>query len=80
MAAPSSARRRATRTTNRSPFLESSADALSPWRRHPDEVYPQLVTCVYSGTAMLNRVVQRKGLDVAFVTTATRFPDAEITL
>jgi hypothetical protein len=29
-----------------------------------DEVYPQLVTCVYSGIAMLNRVVQRKGLDV----------------
>jgi N-methylhydantoinase A/oxoprolinase/acetone carboxylase beta subunit len=35
--------------------------------RQVDEVYPQLVTCVYSGTAMLNRVVQRKGLDVGLI-------------
>src|SRR5580693_2752762 len=38
-------------------ILESSADALSLWGRQIDEVYPHLVTCVYSGTAMLNRVV-----------------------
>ena len=48
-------------------ILESSADALSLWARQVDEVYPQLVTCVYSGTAMLNRVVQRKGLDVGLI-------------
>jgi acetone carboxylase, beta subunit len=48
-------------------ILESSADALSLWGRQVDEVYPQLVTCVYSGTAMLNRVVQRKGLDVGLI-------------
>jgi acetone carboxylase beta subunit len=30
-------------------------------------VYPELVTCVYSGTAMLNRVLQRKGLDVGLI-------------
>src|SRR5580704_11549958 len=48
-------------------ILESSADALSLWGRQIDEVYPQLVTCVYSGTAMLNRVVQRKGLDVGLI-------------
>jgi hypothetical protein len=44
-----------------------------------NEVYPQLVICVYSGTAMLKRVVRRKGLSLASVATATRFPD-EITL
>jgi acetone carboxylase beta subunit len=27
-----------------------------------DDVYPELVTCVYSGTAMLNRILARKGL------------------
>jgi Hydantoinase B/oxoprolinase/Hydantoinase/oxoprolinase N-terminal region len=48
-------------------ILESSADALSLWGRQVDEVYPQLVTCVYSGTAMLNPVVQRKGLDVGLI-------------
>lgn len=48
-------------------ILESSHDALAQWGRDVDEVYPELVTCVYSGTAMLNRVVQRKGLDVGLI-------------
>ncbi|MDE2254003.1 MAG: hydantoinase/oxoprolinase family protein [Betaproteobacteria bacterium] len=48
-------------------ILESSKDALAHWERDVDEVYPELVTCVYSGTAMLNRVVQRKGLDVGLL-------------
>ena len=48
-------------------ILESSKDALAHWKRDVDEVYPELVTCVYSGTAMLNRVVQRKGLDVGLL-------------
>ena len=48
-------------------ILESSHDALAQWSREVDEVYPELVTCVYSGTAMLNRVVQRKGLDVGLI-------------
>lgn len=45
----------------------SSQDALTHWKSNVDEVYPQLVTCVYSGTAMLNRVVQRKGLEVGLI-------------
>lgn len=48
-------------------ILESSKDALAHWERDVDAVYPELVTCVYSGTAMLNRVVQRKGLDVGLL-------------
>ena len=48
-------------------ILNSSRDALAHWEREVDEVYPELVTCVYSGTAMLNRVVQRKGLDVGLI-------------
>ncbi|OIQ79579.1 acetone carboxylase beta subunit [mine drainage metagenome] len=48
-------------------ILESSKDALAHWGRDVDAVYPELVTCVYSGTAMLNRVVQRKGLDVGLL-------------
>lgn len=48
-------------------IFNSSRDALAHWGRDVDEVYPELVTCVYSGTAMLNRVVQRKGLDVGLI-------------
>ena len=48
-------------------IYESSVDALAGWGRKVDDVYPELVTCVYSGTAMLNRVVQRKGLDVGLM-------------
>ncbi|RQS13639.1 hydantoinase/oxoprolinase family protein [Burkholderia sp. Bp8998] len=48
-------------------IFNSSQDALAHWQRDVDDVYPELVTCVYSGTAMLNRVVQRKGLDVGLL-------------
>ncbi len=48
-------------------IYNSSLDALSTWGQGVDDVYPELVTCVYSGTAMLNRVVQRKGLDVGLI-------------
>ncbi|MBZ8140995.1 acetone carboxylase subunit beta [Rubrivivax gelatinosus] len=48
-------------------IYHSSRDALAHWGREVDEVYPELLTCVYSGTAMLNRVVQRKGLDVGLM-------------
>jgi acetone carboxylase beta subunit len=37
--------------------LTSSVDALAHWDTTPEEVFPQMVTCVFSGTAMLNRVV-----------------------
>lgn len=45
----------------------SSVDALAQWNRTITDVYPELITCVYSGTAMLNRVVQRKGLTVGLI-------------
>ncbi len=48
-------------------IYNSSVDALAHWGRTVDDVYPELVTCVYSGTAMLNRVLQRKGLDVGLM-------------
>ncbi|WP_372524609.1 hydantoinase/oxoprolinase family protein [Piscinibacter sp.] len=48
-------------------IFNSSQDALAHWKREVDDVYPELLTCVYSGTAMLNRVVQRKGLDVGLM-------------
>ncbi|EJB94258.1 hydantoinase/oxoprolinase family protein [Helicobacter pylori] len=48
-------------------IYNSSQDALSHWKSDVDKVYPELVTCVYSGTAMLNRVVQRRGMEVGLI-------------
>ena len=48
-------------------IYNSSVDALAHWGRNVDDVYPELVTCVYSGTAMLNRILMRKGLDVGLI-------------
>ncbi|MDY0073871.1 MAG: hydantoinase/oxoprolinase family protein [Thauera sp.] len=48
-------------------IYESSQDALAGWERTVDDVYPELATGVYSGTAMLNRVLSRKGLDVGLI-------------
>ncbi|MDD2704414.1 MAG: hydantoinase/oxoprolinase family protein [Acidocella sp.] len=48
-------------------IFNSSVDALELWGRTVADTYPEMVTCVYSGTAMLNRVVQRKGLTVGLI-------------
>ncbi|GHS59899.1 acetone carboxylase subunit beta [Helicobacter pylori] len=48
-------------------IYNSSQDALSHWQSDVNKVYPELVTCVYSGTAMLNRVVQRRGMEVGLI-------------
>lgn len=48
--------------------LTSSVDALANWGRTVEDTYPEMVTCVFSGTAMLNRVVGRKGLRTGLIT------------
>lgn len=48
-------------------IYHSSRDALAHWGRTVEDVYPELVTCVYSGTAMLNRILARKGLPVGLI-------------
>ncbi|EMG87434.1 hydantoinase/oxoprolinase [Helicobacter pylori GAM114Ai] len=48
-------------------IYNSSQDALLHWKSDVNKVYPELVTCVYSGTAMLNRVVQRRGMEVGLI-------------
>ncbi|ROO27139.1 acetone carboxylase subunit beta [Salinisphaera orenii MK-B5] len=51
-------------------LLESSADALANWDMAVDDGFSSLRTGVYSGTAMLNRVVQRKGLECGLIVNA----------
>jgi acetone carboxylase, beta subunit len=48
-------------------LLNSARDALSYWNTTVEEAFPQLVAGVYSGTAMLNRLVSRKGRRVGLI-------------
>lgn len=48
-------------------LVNSCGDALEGWGLDNQSVFSQLITGVYSGTAMLNRVVQRKGQKVGLI-------------
>lgn len=48
-------------------LIASSEDGLANWGMSLHEALAQLQTGVYSGTAMLNRVVQRKGLKCGLI-------------
>ncbi|RIV24119.1 hydantoinase/oxoprolinase family protein [Alicyclobacillaceae bacterium I2511] len=48
-------------------LLYSAEDALSLWDMKVEDAFPQLLTGVYSGTAMLNRLVSRKGRKVGLI-------------
>ncbi len=48
-------------------LLYSAEDALSLWNMKVEDAFPQLLTGVYSGTAMLNRLVSRKGRKVGLI-------------
>jgi N-methylhydantoinase A/acetone carboxylase beta subunit len=42
-------------------FLNSARDAMRYWGGTPESGFPELRTGIYSGTAMLNRLLERKG-------------------
>lgn len=48
-------------------LINSAKDALDQWDRTIDGEFPNLLAGVYSGTAMLNRLVSRKGQRVGLV-------------
>jgi len=48
-------------------LIASSEDGLGAWGMSLEDALHQLQTGVYSGTAMLNRVVQRKGLKCGLI-------------
>ncbi len=51
-------------------FVNSSKDALDDWGLNIEEAFPDLVSTVYSGTAMLNRLVERESeVDVGIIIT-----------
>ena len=51
-------------------FVASLQDACGYWELGPAETMPQLVSGIYSGTAMLNRLLERKGRRVGCIVTA----------
>ncbi len=50
--------------------IRSSRDALQYWDTRPEDVFDSLISGVYSGTGMLNRLVQRKTQSVGLIVNA----------
>jgi len=51
-------------------FIASARDALGQWGSTPEEGFPAIVSGIYSGTAMLNRLLQRQGLRIGCIVNA----------
>ncbi len=51
-------------------FMASARDALGQWDKTPEEGFPAIVSGIYSGTAMLNRLLQRQGLRIGCIVNA----------
>jgi acetone carboxylase, beta subunit len=51
-------------------FMASARDALSQWESTPERGFPPIVSGIYSGTAMLNRLLQRQGLEIGCIVNA----------
>jgi N-methylhydantoinase A/acetone carboxylase beta subunit len=51
-------------------FMTSTEDALQYWDLEPQDALPGIVSGIYSGTAMLNRLLERKGRRVGLIVTA----------
>ncbi|HLI31993.1 MAG TPA: hydantoinase/oxoprolinase family protein [Solirubrobacteraceae bacterium] len=50
-------------------FMASATDALAQWQLDPAQAFPRLVAGIYSGTAMLNRLLERKGRRIGLIVT-----------
>src|SRR3954453_14263425 len=51
-------------------FMESGRDALEQWDSSPEESFPRIASGIYSGTAMLNRLLSRTGRNIGAIVTA----------
>jgi acetone carboxylase, beta subunit len=48
-------------------FMDSARDALEQWDSSPEDAFGRIASGIYSGTAMLNRLLQRQGLRVGAI-------------
>ena len=51
-------------------FIASARDALAQWSSTPEQAFGAIVSGIYSGTAMLNRLLARQGLRVGCIVNA----------
>ena len=51
-------------------FMASTRDALAYWDLTPEVALPAMASGIYSGTAMINRLLERKGRRVGLIVTA----------
>lgn len=51
-------------------FEKSVEDALKQWQFSAATIFPQVATGIYSGTSMLNRLLERKGRRLGIIVTA----------
>ena len=51
-------------------FMSSVRDALRYWGMSTEEAMPRIASGIYSGTAMINRLLERKGRRVGCIVTA----------
>src|SRR5918994_1845170 len=50
--------------------MDSARDALEQWGASPDRAFPRIASGIYSGTAMLNRLLSRSGRRIGAIVTA----------
>jgi acetone carboxylase beta subunit len=51
-------------------FIDSARDALAQWDSTPADAFGELASGIYSGTAMLNRLLARQGRRIGAIVTA----------
>jgi N-methylhydantoinase A/acetone carboxylase beta subunit len=51
-------------------FMESARDALGQWDSAPEDAFGKIASGIYSGTAMLNRLLSRTGRNIGAIVTA----------
>lgn len=51
-------------------FMSSAEDALKQWSSTPDATFPLLASGIFSGTAMLNRLLSRQGRSIGAIVSA----------
>ena len=51
-------------------LLSSTEDALAQWDTTAEQAFPSILSGVFSGTAMLNRLLERKGLEIGCIVSA----------
>ncbi|HYU60733.1 MAG TPA: hydantoinase/oxoprolinase family protein [Solirubrobacterales bacterium] len=51
-------------------FMESARDALAQWDSAPEDAFGDIVSGIYSGTAMINRLLSRQGRRIGAIVSA----------